>query len=338
MSLLTFLKRFPDDDACWAHLEAVRWPEGPVCPHCGVIGNAHFVGQAHYRRCNACQGKFKVTHGTPFEGTHLPMRTWFTALYLVAASSKGISSVKLGEHRGIGQKTAWVLGQRIRRMMEDAAKSPFGDLRGDGLLHGIVEVDETYLGGKKRAKSETSKRDDDDDQPKGRSGSRKAMVTVATEREGRARAAKGRIHSGKTIATFVLNNVDRIGTVLVTDPRKWLRHFAELPAYRWIGRKFPAHLHVNHSRGEYVRRDRHAAATAHVNTAESFNATLKRAWPDAERQSGVGVFHWFSIKHTDRYLHETSFCWNARLKDTDARLADLFARSTGRLRWKELVA
>lgn len=91
-----------------------------------MTGNAHFVGQAHYRRCNACQSKFKVTHGTPFEGTHLPMRTWFTALYLVAASSKGISSVKLGEHLGIGQKTAWFLGQRIRRVMQDR----------DGLLRG----------------------------------------------------------------------------------------------------------------------------------------------------------------------------------------------------------
>ena len=80
--------------------------------------------------------------GTALEGTHLPMRTWFTALYLVAGSSKGVSSVKLGEHLGIGQKTAWFLGQRIRRMMEDK----------DGLLRGIVEVDETYLGGKKRPK------------------------------------------------------------------------------------------------------------------------------------------------------------------------------------------
>ena len=246
------------------------------------------------------------------------MRTWFTALYLVARGSKGISSVKLGEHLGVGQKTAWFLGQRIRRMMEDK----------DGLLRGIVEVDETYLGGKKRAKGKTSKREPDDDHPPsraraptGRAGSKKAMGTVATEREGRARAAKGRTHSGKTIATFALNNVDRIGTVLVTD---------ELPAYRWIGRKFPAHLHVNHSKGEYVRRDRHAAATAHVNTVESFNATLKRAW--------VGVFHWFFIKHTTRYLHEMSFRWNARTKDTETRLADLFARNTGRLRWKDLTA
>jgi transposase-like protein len=311
MSLLSFLARFPDDDACWAHLESVRWPDGPICAKCGVIDNAHKVGRSHYLRCNACRGKFTVAMGTPLEGTHLPMRVWFTALYLVTASSKGVSAVKLGEHLGIGQKTAWFLGQRIRRMMEDKG----------GLLTGIVEVDETYLGGKKRPKGQASKRDPDDDQPTGRSGSKKAMVTVATERGGRARAAKGRTHSGRTIATFVLGNVDRLGTVLVSD---------ELPAYRWIGRKFGAHLRVNHSKGEYVRYDRHAPATAHVNTAESFNATLKRAW--------VGVFHWFSIKHTDRYLHETCFRWNSRKQRTDARLADLFTRSTARLRWKELVA
>src|SRR3954447_1108598 len=87
-----------------------------------------------------CRRKFTVLHGTPFEGTHLPLRTWFTALYLIAASSKGVSSVKLGQHLGIGQKTAWFLGQRIRRMMEDK----------DGLLRGVVEVDETYMGGKRR--------------------------------------------------------------------------------------------------------------------------------------------------------------------------------------------
>lgn len=249
--------------------------------------------------------------GTALEGTHLPMRAWFTALYLVAASSKGISSVKLGKHLGIGQKTAWFLGQRIRRMMDDK----------DGMLRGIVEVDETYLGGKKRTKGEVSKRDGDDDQPKGRSSNRKSMVTVATKRSGKARAAKGRTHSGKTIAIFVLNNVDRDGTVLVSD---------ELPDYRWIGRKFPAHLHVNHSKGKYVRHDPHAPASAHVNTAESFNSTLKRAW--------VGVFHWFSIKHTDRYLHETTFRWNARGRGADERLAALFAGKAARLRWRELVA
>lgn len=311
MSLLAFLKRFPDDDACWAHLEAVRWPHGPVCPECGSVDDAHRVGRAHYRRCNACRAKFKVTHGTPFEGTHLPLRSCFTALYLVTASSKGLSSIKLGEHLGIGQKTAWFLGQRIRRMMEDK----------DGLLSGIVEVDETCLGGKARKKAQASKRDPDHDQPTGRGGSRKSMVTVATERGGRARAAKGKTHSARTIASFVLDNLDIGRAAFVTD---------ELSAYRWIGRKFPAHLHVNHLAGEYVRRDPLAAADAHVNTAESFNATFKRAV--------IGVWHWFSIKHTDRYLHEIVFRWNARKQSADARLASLFARSSVRLRWRELVA
>jgi hypothetical protein len=191
----------------------------------------------------------------------------------------------------------------------------------DGLRRGIVEVDETYLGGKKRKKGQTSKRDPDDDQPVGRSGTRKSMVTVATERGGRAHAAKGKTHSERTIAAFVLRNLDIGQTVLVTD---------ELPAYRWIGRKFPAHLHVNHSVGEYVRRDPLAATVAHTNTAEAFNATLKRAV--------MGVWHWFSIKHTDRYLGEVSFRWNCRRQDTDARLAGLFVGSATRLRWKELVA
>ena len=213
MSLMSFLKRFPDDEACWAHLEALRWPKGPICPKCGMTDDAHHAGRAHYWRCNACNAKFKVTHGTALEGTHLPLRSWFTALYLVAASSKGISSIKLGEHLGVGQKTAWFLGQRIRRMMEDKG----------GLLKGIVEADETYLGGRASKKGRKSKGDFDDDQPKGRSGTRKSMVMVATERGGRARAAKGKTHAERSIATFVLKNVERDGTVLVTD---------ELPAYR----------------------------------------------------------------------------------------------------------
>jgi transposase-like protein len=314
MSLLAFLKRFPDEGSCWAHLEAIRWPDGPVCPRCGSVNNAHHPGRAHYRRCNACEYKFRVTHGTPVEGTHLPLRTWFTALYLVSASSKGISSVKLGQHLGVGQKTAWFLGQRIRRMMEDK----------EGLLRGVVEVDETYLGGKRR-KGTKSRRDPDDDQPKGRGGTHKKMVMVATERGGRARATKGETHSERTIVQFILRNLDIQGVggriVLCTDA---------LPAYRWIGSKFPAHLWVNHSAGEYVRRDRHYPADAHTNTAESFNAMLKRAI--------MGVWHWFSIKHTDRYLHELCFRWNRRKVHIDDRLAQVFTTGATRLRWKELVA
>lgn len=104
----------------------------------------------------------------------------------------------------------------------------------------------------------------------------------------------------------------------------------ELPACRWIGRKHGLRLRVNHSKGEYVRHDENAAAVAHTNTAESFNPTLKRAW--------VGVFHWFSIRHTDRYLDEVTSRWNARKVPAEQRLQSMFVRLTGRLRWKELVA
>ena len=146
-----------------------------------------------------------MTHGTPFEGTHLPLRTWFNALCLIAASSRGISSVKLGQHLGIEQKTAWFLGQRIRRMLEDK----------DGLLRGVVEVDETYLGGKRRKRAKL-RRNPDDDEPVGRGGSRRKMVMVATERDGRARAAKGETHSERTIVQFILRNLD-------IQPQLWIR-------------------------------------------------------------------------------------------------------------------
>jgi transposase-like protein len=309
VSLLKFLARFPDDDACWTHLEAARWPDGAFCPKCGSV-RSHKVGRAHYRRCTDCRAKFTAAHGTPFEGTHLPLRVWFTGLYLVAASSKGISSIKLGEQLGITQKTAWFLGQRIRRMMDDR----------EGMLSGIVEADETYLGGKGRG-DRKSKRDDDDDQPRGRRGSRKTMVLVATERGGRARAQRGETHSARTIANFVYENVSRQGTILSTD---------ELPAYRWIGAKFDRHLRVNHSKGEYVRRQPGNTILSHSNTAESFNATIKRAI--------IGVWHWFSNKHTNRCLIEVAFRWNARRIDTVSRIESMLRTSGPRLRWRELVA
>jgi hypothetical protein len=118
----------------------------------------------------------------------------------------------------------------------------------------------------------------------------------------------------------VYRHVDR-SSALFTD---------DLPAYRWIGSKFPVHLSVDHTRGEFARRDPLAIATAHVNTAESFNAILKRAW--------VGVWHWFSIKHTHRYLDQIVFHWNHRKADTETRLADIFMARSTRLRFRDCVA
>jgi len=296
-SVIAFLKQFPDDDACWSHLERVRWPDGPICPKCANVGPTMKCGRAHYHLCKACNAKFTVAMGTPLEGTHLPMRTWFTALYLLAVSSKGLSSVALGRHLGIGQKTAWFLGHRIRAMMADDT----------GLLRGIVEADETDIGDK-RKRRQKSKRDGDGDgdQPKGRGGSRKAMVVTAVERGGKARAKRGGTHSS-------------LKSVLSTD---------ELPAYRWIARKFWAHRRVNHSAGEYVRDDPDVAAKAHSNTAESRNATFKRAIN--------GAWHWISIKHLDRYCTETALRWNHR--EHDARLSTPLGGNVRRVPWKVLTA
>lgn len=181
-SLVAFLKQFPDDDSCWAHLEMVRWPRGPVCPSCGNIGPTRKTGRAHYHRCKACSYMFTAAFDTPLEGTHLPLRMWFTAMYLLAVSSKGLSSVALARHLGIGQKTAWFLGHRIGEMMA-------GD---SGKLRGVVEADATDIGGR-RKRGKAPKRDDDS-QPKGHGGSRKAMVLTAVARGGRVRAKRGGTH------------------------------------------------------------------------------------------------------------------------------------------------
>ena len=309
ISLIEFLDTFPDQAACIAHLEAVRWPKGPVCDNCGEIDNALPLQRPGYWHCRACRSQFTVLHDTPMEGTHLPLRTWFGAIYLTITSSKGVSAMVLSRQLSIGYKTAWFLGHRLRNLMKQDWDA----------LRGIVEVDEVYLGGKRRKKNQTSKRDSDADQPKGRGGSRKAMVVVGVERGGRAKAKRGGTHSERTIADFVYRNVDR-SAALMTD---------DLPAYKWIGSKFAAHLSVNHTRSEFARFDPLAVATAHVNTAESFNAILKRAW--------VGVWHWFSIKHAHRYLDQIVFHWNHRKANVEARLADMFAAHGKRMRYRECV-
>jgi transposase-like protein len=300
-------------------LAAIRWPNGPVCDKCGSVNNAGKSHRPRYWHCHNCRQMFSVTAGTPMEETRLPLPKWFAAIFLIVTSSKGVSSMAVKRQIGVGYKTAWFLTHRIRAMLDTD----------DALLRGVVEVDETYIGGcpkgtpqgVKRRKGRKSKRDDEGDQPKGRAGTRKMMAVTAVERGGRAKARKGRTHSERTIARTIYDWADRNST-LVTD---------ELPAYRWIGRKFRAHLRVNHSAGEWARLDPHGRGLIHTNTVESFNATIKRAI--------IGVWHWFSIKHGDRYLNELAARWNWRGMDNMARfdiaLRGLFEPA---LPWKALTA
>ena len=308
MNLADFQSKFDTEDSCVSYLAALRWPDGPVCDKCGAVDQAGQKKRPRYWHCRACGSTFSVTAGTPMEQTRLPLTKWFLAIFLIATSSKGISSVALARQIGTGQKTAWFLIQRIRAMLEDD----------DSPLKGVVEFDETYIGGKRR-RGQKSKRDDDDDQPMGRGGTRKMMAVTAVERGGKARARKGPTHSERTIATAVYEWSD-LDSILVTD---------ELPAYRWIGWKFKAHFRVNHSKQEWVRKT--ARLSVHTNTVERFNATIKRAI--------MGVWHWFSIKHGDRYLTELAHRWNWRAKDNPERFEDVLSGLVGSpLPLKRLVA
>ncbi len=198
MDLVSFLDRFPTQGACLAHLEAMRWPSGPVCPKCGVVNDAlRLPKREGYWMCRACRAQFSVLHGTPMEGTHLPLRTWFGAIFLLATSSKGVSSMVISRQLGIGYKTAWFLTHRLRAMVEQDWEK----------LRGIVEADETYVGGKRR-KGKASQRDSGNDQPKGRAAAR---ATVAAERGGKA-SGTGSRSSTPTATSMRLSSVGTTGT------------------------------------------------------------------------------------------------------------------------------
>jgi len=244
------------------------------------------------------------------EGTHLGLNVWFTAIYLIATSSKGVSAMRLKDWLGVSYKTAWFLGHRIRKMLEDGSAAK---------LTGIVEADETYVGGRKR-----KGRDDDEGNTgapshRGR-GKARATVLVAVERKGKVKAERIASHGGADIAPKLYEWLDINNTLLVTD---------ELPAYRWIGSKMRRHMTVHHASGEYARTDHRSGARVHTNTAESFNSQLKRAI--------IGVWHFISHKHASRYALEVSYRWNHRQSDLMDRFNTSFAAS-GRLKWKELTA
>ena len=138
---------FNDEDAAWKHFESVRWPDGPICPHCGVIDSADKIigktARAGLYRCQECVKQFTATVGTIYEDSHIPMHRWLLATHLLCSSKKGYSAHQLMRTLGLGSyRTAWFLAHRIRESMNDTAPSPIG---GTGK---VVEADETYVGGK----------------------------------------------------------------------------------------------------------------------------------------------------------------------------------------------
>jgi transposase-like protein len=181
LTLRELQRRFNDEAKCLAFLERARWPHGPECPACGVVGRAsRITTRPGDFTCLSCQRRFSVTAGTPMHGTHLPICIWIIACYLLATSSKGISSLKLASLLGLQYRTTWHLTHRIRAMMDDAPD----------LMRGIVDLDETYVGGKPRAQNRPEPPApiplfEPDPPPPPRKGKKRRKAGRGTEKPGR---------------------------------------------------------------------------------------------------------------------------------------------------------
>ena len=269
------------EDEARTILENIRWPKGPTCPHCRSRKATRINAKSEKVRdgllqCNGCRGQFTVTLGTVMQGSHITLRQWVQAFHSMCSHKKGVSALQLQRNLGLrSYKSAWHLAHRIRfAMREEPLKA---------LLHGTVEVDETYVGGKTRLGR------------RGRASERKTPVMALVER-----GDHGHLHA---------RVVDRLSAKnLKTAIRERVHHSAEImtddsPAYHGIGHSFAGgHQTVTHSKREYVR------GAVHINTAESFFALLKR---------GVhGTFHHVSKQHLHRYCDEFGFRWDHR-KATD---------------------
>ena len=304
MNLITFMKTFGTDEDCRAHMQSVRWPHGPVCPKCGTINDAaHVGGRPGVFRCNTCKSQFTVTVGTAMDGTHLPLNIWYLAMYLMMSTAKPISAMSLSRQMQIQYRTCWHLLHRLRAMLERGDKLP---------LAGIIEADETYVGGKA-----TNRQKHRPEPTRGR-GTDKPMVFAAVERGGEARTAVVKSASAMALDPLMYRWFDR-DSILCTD---------ELATYKWFGGKMRRHHSVTHSAREYARTE--GTLRVHTNTVEGFFGLFKIGI--------LGIHHWVSAKHLHRYATEHEFRYNSREHDAPDRIARCLIGQHGRLRLRELFA
>jgi transposase-like protein len=301
--------RFRDDAAAREYLESLRWPEGPICPHCGTVGHAYAIKPAGTYRCaeKECRGNFTVTMNSPMERSHIALHKWVQAFHLMCSSKKGVSAHQLHRTLGITYRSAWFMTHRIRECMRAGGLAPMG---GGGK---IVEADETYYGrvDKTRVRAETTS-----GRPftkRGSGAANKRPIVALVERGGKVRTFHVPVADQATVEKIARDNIARESRL----------HTDESRLYFNAADHFDAHKTVKHSAGEYVRDE--DGEKVHTNSAEGYFSIFKRGMR--------GIYQHCDEKHLHRYLAEFDFRYNHRVRlgfDDGERAAMAVKNATGK--------
>lgn len=304
LTLMEVMRRFSTEEAAREYMESIRWPNGPVCPHCGnangakiskIAANPAAKVRPGLHHCAKCDQQFTVTVGTVCEDSHIPLNKWLVAFYMMCASKTQISALQLQRQLEIGSyRSAWFLCHRIRFALKEVDPSD-----GGGKLKGTVEADETYIGGKRRGHG------------RGYVGN-KASVVSLVERGGRVRSTVVEKVTGEELDRLLKAHIRR-SAHLNTD---------ESPVYTETGKQFASHDTVNHSIEEYGRHDKATGRHATTNTAEGFFGNTKRSLD--------GTHHHVSRQHLPLYLAELDYKYNERDVSDGQRTNGAIARISGK--------
>ena len=278
-TIKNFNEQFPTDDACLEFLKQARWPKGIFCQKCQKVTTHYRITNRKVYSCEFCGNHVSPTADTIFHKSVTPLRFWFYAMFLMASTRCGISAKQLERELGVTYKTAWRMFTQIRKLMTEGVNP----------LTGQVEVDETYIGGKRSG-------------PRGRGAAGKTIVVGLTERKGNAIAKVVSDVKARTLLPMIAKHVTNGNTTIFTD---------ELGSYNQVAKLGYAHEVVQHAAKQYV------CGHAHVNTVESLWSTIKR---------GIdGVNHSVSPQHLQSYLDSYLFRYNHR-KDEQPLFVSLLNR------------